>query len=465
MISPELLNENSLKWLRLSFFFFFGLAVLILLYFPNYSRLQKAASLNKKLTIENQWLKTELSSCRSQPVKKKLKSTYAKKIEIRSIGAGFALYLKGEPFLVTGVGYSPIPVGEGYDYDFFANRARPWLLDGELMKAAGINAVRIYSAGQDIEAVKTFIRDMYDNYGIYTIMSDWLGLWEYPRANYCDLEFQAKTKERILKLVEALKDEEGLLMWILGNENNYTFSGTIGFWTCEEVEASPDLRQKQIKRAEIYYKFLNDLAKEIKKIDKTHPVALGNGEANFLEVAAKYCSDIDLLAVIIYRGKKFGNLFNNIRNTFNKPILLSEFGCDSFDAFKQTEDQDIQSEFILSQWKDLYKNTAFSGNPSGNVIGGCLFEWNDEWWKHNEGYKDDWKIHNSEAGWSHGAYFFDIRAENNLNMNEEWFGIVSLDTQMEDGLNKRILKKAYYTLKDYFSHLNIYNLPEKYNLE
>ena len=371
---------------------------------------------------------------------------------------GYILYLDKKPFLIKGVGYNPTPTGKGYTYDFFSDPNKPWLIDGKLMQEAGINCVRIYSAGKDLEKVREFIRDMYEKYGIYTLMSDWLGLWDYPQANYSDQAFRDKTKAKILKTVEALKDEEGLLLWILGNENNYTFSGKIGFWTSEEIEKIDKPCQKQIRKAEIYYGFVNALAKEIKKIDPAHPVTLGNGEDGFLTVASKICKDIDALSIIIYRGKKFGNLFGNIQNAFDKPILLSEFGCDSYNAHKNIEDQEVQSEFILSQWEDLYSNTAFSGNEEGNALGGIVFEWSDEWWKYNESFEEGWPIHNKEADWSHGAYFYDIRAKDNLNMNEEWFGIVSLSEEIVNGLNRRVPKKSYYQLAEYLATLKLNSL-------
>jgi len=381
------------------------------------------------------------------------------KIEIKSTKeGGYLLYVDEKPFLIKGVGYSPTPVGKGYDYDFFSDPNKPWLVDGKLMKEAGINCVRIYSPGEDLEKVKEFVRSMYEKYGIYTLMSDWLGLWDYPRANYSDQAFKDMTMRRILKVAEALKDEEGFLLWILGNENNYTFSGKIGFWTSAEIEKIAEPRQKQIRKAEIYYTFINDLAKEIKKIDSIHPVTLGNGEDGFLRVASGICKDIDALSIIIYRGKRFGNIFNNIRNSFDKPILLSEFGCDSYNAHKDFEDQEVQSEFLLSQWEDLYSNTAFSGIENGNALGGVVFEWSDEWWKYNESYEDGWPIHNKEADWSHGAYYYDIMAKDNLNMNEEWFGIVGLSEEITDGLNKRLPKKSYYDLAGYLTSLKFGSL-------
>ncbi|MFA7677831.1 MAG: hypothetical protein WCY34_06690, partial [Candidatus Omnitrophota bacterium] len=411
------------------------------------------AAQREKLSCENKKLSNELSLCKE--ALGDCRSRYVRKIDIQATPeGGFTLYLRGKPFLIKGVGYNPIPIGKGYDYDFFSDKNKPWLVDGRLMKEAGINCVRIYSTGKNIEETRAFIRDMYEKFGIYTLVSDWLGLWDYPRANYSDNDFCQKTKEKFLGIVKALKDEDGVLMWILGNENNYTFSGKIGFWTSPEIESLKDPCAKQIRRAEIYYSFVNSLAKEIKAIDSIHPVALGNGEASFLDTADKVSPDIDALAIIIYRGKRFGNLFGAVRNAFNRPVLLSEFGCDSYDAYKNQEDQDIQAEFLISQWKNIYENTTLSGNLKGNVLGGCLFEWIDEWWKHNEGYTEGWNNHDTEAGWSHGSYFYDIKAKNNLNMNEEWFGIVSISEEKENGADKRLPKKAYYTLKDFFENLN-----------
>ena len=386
----------------------------------------------------------------------------ASKIEIKTTPEkGYYLTVDSKPFLIKGVIYNPTPICKGYDYEFLLDTSKPWLVDGKLMQESGINCVRIYSTGEDLGKVKEFIHDMYENFGIYTIVSDWLGLWSYPGVNYADKEFQKNTKERLLKVVETLKDEKGLLMWVLGNENSYTFSGKICYWTSPEIDKIKAPKEQQDKRAEIYYTFINDLAKDIKKIDKNHPIALGNGEQSFLDIASKVSGNIDVLAIIAYRGKKFGNLFDQVKGYFDKPVFLSEFGADSYDSYTQKAADDIQAEYIISQWQDLYNHTTFGQNKEGNCIGGSLFEWSDEWWKHSEGYTPDWCVHNTEAGWSHGSYFFDIKAKDNgLNMNEEWFGIVGLSDKEKDdkGINARIPKKSYYALKDFFTKIE--NTPQ-----
>lgn len=380
------------------------------------------------------------------------------KVEIKTTKeGGYYLTVDKKPFLIKGIIYNPTPLCKGYDYDFFNDTNKPWLIDGKLMKEAGINCVRIYSTGEDLDKVKQFVNEMYTKFGIYTIVSDWLGLWSYPGVNYADEQFQKNTKERLLKIAEALKNEKGLLMWVLGNENSYTFSGKICFWTSPEINKIKDLRQQIETRAKIYYSFVDDLAAEIKKIDPNHPVALGNGEESFLDIASKVCDDIDILAIISYRGKKFGNLFDHIKTYFNKPIFISEFGADSYDSYLEKEAEGIQAEYIISQWKNIFEHTAFSKNMEGNCLGGTLFEWSDEWWKHNEGYTPDWCIHNIEAGWSNGSYYFDIKTKNNgLNMNEEWFGIVALSDKKIKGtaIDQRIPKKSYYALKEYLNNIS-----------
>jgi hypothetical protein len=205
-------------------------------------------------------------------------------------------------------------------------------------------------------------------------------------------------------------------------------------------------------RANIYYSFVNDLAREIKKIDPNHPVALGNGELIGLDLASNVCPDIDLVACIIYRGKTFGNLFNSLKATFDKPILLSEFGSDAYDAFLKKEDQNMQAFFLESQWRQVYQNLAGNKEGTGNCLGGTIFEWTDEWWKSNECDQTSWSVHDTHAGWSNGSYYFDIRAEGNKNMNEEWFGIVALSSELENGLNKRIPRKSYYVVREFWKH-------------
>jgi len=320
------------------------------------------------------------------------------------------------------------------------------------MQEMGINSVRIYQQGANPETVKQVIRDLYNNFGIRTILGHWLGFWEYPCPLYGHESFRQRIKKDVLAMANAYKDEPGLLMWILGNENNYSCMGRVNPWSCDEVDKETDPQKKNALRAKIYYSFVNELTDSIHQDDPDHPVALGNGELVGLEFAREFAPNVDLVACIIYRGKTFGNLFNSLKATFDKPIMIAEFGADCYDAFLLKEDQNMQAFFLESQWRQIYENLAGNKEGAGNCLGGAMFEWTDEWWKHNEGCPDAWKAHDTESNWTNGSYYFDIKAQGNKNMNEEWFGIVALSEEKEGGLNKRVPRKAYYVIREFWKN-------------
>jgi hypothetical protein len=380
----------------------------------------------------------------------------AKKVYVKSLEDGrYQLMVAGRPFVVRGVCYNPISTGKSHDDDFWNDPLKPWLVDGELMKKMGINTVRFYQPGEDIEATKRVIADLYKKFGIRTIMGHWLGFWNYPAPFYDDDDFRRKVKEDVLRMVEALKDEEGILAWVLGNENNYSFSGKINPWSSERIDKIQDPRQCLLVRAETYYTLVNEIAREIHRIDPHHPVVMGNGELICLDVANEFAKDVDIVGCIIYRGKTFGNIFKNLKNTFPKPMLLVEFGADAYNAYEKREDEDMQALFLSEQWKEIYRNLATNPGGEGNCLGGIMFEWTDEWWKHNEWDVAAWSVHDTESNWSNGSYYFDIKADRNMNMNEEWFGLVKLLPQDNaaagtEGLNQRVPRKAYYVIRDFW---------------
>jgi len=377
------------------------------------------------------------------------------KVYIQKLKNGhYQLIVGRKPYIVKGVCYNPIPIGANHEYDWWSDANTPWLIDGKLMQEMGVNTVRLYQAHDDIEEVRRVIRDLYTRYGIRTILGHWLGFWEYPCPFYADKKFQDRIKKEVLEMVAAYKDEPGILLWILGNENNYSCWGRVNPWSDDQIDQEPDPQKRNLLRAKIYYTFLNDLAKEIHRLDPEHPVALGNGELVGLDVANEVCPDIDLVAGIIYRGKTFGNLFHSLKATFDRPILLSEIGADSYDAYKNLEEQNMQAFFLESQWRQLYDNLANNNNKkgAGNCLGGTIFEWTDEWWKHNPNDPEGWKIHDTQGGWSSGSYYFDIQAPGNMNMNEEHFGIVALSEELEHGINKRVPKKSYYVIREFWKN-------------
>ncbi len=377
-----------------------------------------------------------------------LSSQGPKKVYIKTLESNrFQLMVGNRPYIIKGMVYSPVPIGRNHSYDFWSDSLKPHLYDGRLMKAMGVNTIRVYKPGKDPIKTKEVIRDLYAKFGIRVVMGHWLGFWDDP--NYADIGFREKVKSDVLKMVETYKDEKGILCWILGNENNVSFSygpQTLNLWTTTEIEALQDPYLKRQARAKIYYSFVNEVAKEIHKIDPLHPTLLANAELTDIDVASKVTPDVDILGCSIYRGKAFGSFFREAGMKFKRPVIIIEFGCDRYNAFLNEEDQGIQAEFIAAEWGEIHKNT-FEGSGVGNCLGGFVFEWTDEWWKFNEEYKSGWYVHDIASSWSNGAYYFDIKAPQNLNINEEWWGVCALK-KGKGGLDERRPTKAYFRLKE-----------------
>lgn len=368
-----------------------------------------------------------------------------KKVSVKKLPEGsFQLLVGDKPYFVQGVVYSPMPIGQDHYYNFWGDAKKPWLVDGRLMKAMGVNTIRFYEPGKNPQEVKKVMRDLYKHFGIRTVLGHYLKFWDYPSANYSDFYTQKKIREEVIEMVKAYKDEPALLFWTLGNENNYSFDQDVNPWSNEELERIENPNTKRLAKARIYYTFINDLAKTIHQLDSNHPVAMGNGELASLEVANEVCDGIDIFGGIVYRGKTFGSFFRQLKSKFNKPNCFLEFGCDSYNAYTKREDQDNQAQYLKSQWQDIAKN-ASSKIGTGNSLGGFVFEWEDEWWKAADQYKEGWKVHDITGGWSNPAYY-DSKVD--YNMNEEWWGVVSISPEIKNGVNKRTPRKAYYTLKD-----------------
>lgn len=376
-------------------------------------------------------------------------STRIPEIKItKSETAGHQLLINQKPFLIRGVCYSPMPIGKDYEYNFWGDSNKPWLVDGKMFQEMGGNTLRFYRLGKNPKEVRQVFDDLHYRNGMYFLVGNYLGFWNWPPPNYSNPEFCEKIKAEVLEMVQLYKNHPGVLMWVLGNENNYSFDLNVQRWSNDEIDALPDPEAQRRAKAKIYYTFVNDLAKEIKKIDPKHPVAMGVGEVASLDLAQPVCPDIDVLAMIAYRGPGFGNLFRQIKQKFDIPVVLTEWGADSYNASTQEPDEENQAQFLKLQWQDIERNT----NPRkgvGNCLGGALFEWLDEWWKGNENLPHTWSVHDTAGHWRNPSYYYDAYGVEPMNMNEEWWGLVAQSEKgKKSGFCERLPKKAYWVLKE-----------------
>lgn len=370
-----------------------------------------------------------------------------------------------KPFVVKGVTYSPVPVGQhlssyglrwqSEDTDGDGQPDSPYqswvdknnndtqdadekaVGDFELMKQMGVNAIRVYRNGEGTEYDpsgfnKKTLRDLHEKYGISVIMGDFLGaytvgsgaLWD-EGTDYKDPVQLENMRRIIIDYVKDHKSEPYVLMWLLGNENLMPADYT-------GVNAS---RTKAASQIEEYMKFVNEIAELIHRIDPDHPVAVGNLDLVSLDEYGKYAPAVDIFGANSYRGASgFGTLWRTVQDAFDRPVMITEYGCDAWDSRKKNENQKMQADYLKGAWDDIRLNMA-GGPGSGNAIGGVLFEFIDEWWKSSNG---SWDTHDSDTdsamafpdGWG----------------SEEYFGVVTRGDG-HDSLERRV-RQSYSLFRD-----------------
>lgn len=367
------------------------------------------------------------------------------RVEVKRSDDGWRLLVDGNPLMVNGMNWDYVPIGTNYNYSLW-NQSPQLIkaaLDQEmsLLKNMGVNSIRVYTG-----IPKQWIEYIYDTYGIYTMLNHSFGrygltingVW-MPNTDYADPEVAAILLKEVRDLAVEYKDTRGLLVYLLGNENNYGL-----FWDGAETEDIPIANRRSTLRARQMYALFNQGAQALKSMDPNRPVAIANGDLLFLDIIAEVTPDIDIFGANIYRGVSFTDLYARLAKEYPKPVLLTEFGADAYNALTNQEDQLCQAYYVHGNWKEIYSNAAGLGQFE-NAIGGYTFQFSDGWWKYRQ--TTDLEVHNENASWSNGGYLCDyVEGENN--MNEEWFGIAAKGYTKGSGLYDLYPRAAYYVLKD-----------------
>ena len=371
------------------------------------------------------------------------------KVEVISKKGGSVLQVNGRDFMINGMNWSYVPIGKNFNYSLWEqpDSTIKAALDDEMsmLKNMNVNAIRVYTGIQP-----KWIKYIYENYGIYTMLNHSFGrygltidgVWT-PVTKYDDPETQELLLSEVEELARKYKGTPGLLMFLLGNENNYGL-----FWAGAETEDFPDEEdQKRAvgeNRGRPMYALMNEATNKIKSINNEVPVAICNGDLLFLDIIAEECPDVDILGTNMYRGESFGDAFKTVKEDYGKPIMFTEFGADAFNAIENQEDQKAQAYYMVNNWHEIYQNAAGLGK-AGNSIGGFTFQFSDGWWK--TGQTENLEIHDTTASWSNGGYEIDhVEGENN--MNEEWFGVCAKGPTNSKGLYDLYPRAAYYALKE-----------------
>ncbi len=369
-------------------------------------------------------------------------ATPAPGVSVVTDASGSVLQVDGQPFLVRGMNWDYSPVGTNYRYSLWVQDDA--FIEGvlrremALLRDMGVNAIRQYD-----DIPPRWVAWIFKNYGIRTMVNPLFGRYGLtidgrwvPSVDYANPKHRAAIKAATLASVKKFEGTPGVLMWLLGNENNY---GLV--WTSAEIGQLP-VGERDAARAVFLYSLYGEVIDEIHKLDPAHPVAIANGDAQYADLIHTHAPHLDIFGTNVYRGATARDLYAVIHQKLGVPVMYTEFGADAFDAKANREDATTQARYLLSQWEDLYAHTR--GKDVGNAIGGFVFQWGDGWWKYKQ--EENLDVHDTNASWSNGGYVEDFVAGRN-NMNEEWFGLCAKGPPDASGNYPVYPRPAYYALQ------------------
>lgn len=331
------------------------------------------------------------------------------------------LSINGEPSIIKGVGYSPVPIGSNKGKDYYTVKYKNiYNRDLPIIRKMGANTLRLW--GWDNDADHTdFLNKMYNNGKdpIYLIASFWIN----AETNISSPEVRNQLKVDFRKMVAKHKNHPAILMWAVGNELNAQWK--------HDKNKMDDL-----------FSLIDEMAKEahLEEGANYHPVTTTLVDANVTETIATYDSkmtNLDVWSVQLYRGKDFGSYFKEYRTISSKPTAILEFGIDAYDEKNNREYEDKQAEYISSLWGHLENNFD-------TAIGGAVMTYSDGWYKGGIGRgKEGCPEYNTSYQSSCG---YPINSHPDGFANVEYWGIVRIK---DNGKAPDIIepRQAYYTLQ------------------
>jgi hypothetical protein len=344
------------------------------------------------------------------------------------------LYVNDRPFVVKGVCYSGIPVGQTYNY-VWEKDTQDLNMDFPLIRAMGGNCIRTYNTFNNSTALDAAYRN-----GLYTII-------ELPVPWGVSFSNNQSDRTNVItnayNMIQKWKTHPGVLMWCIGHEvqNNAVVSNKLNSIFTNRVRS--------------WFRLLNEVAGRIHQWEAPywHPVTYGEGVANvtnfgnwmgattvgnpIFESDDPHMTNLDIWGAQYYPGGMFEpTFFSRYNNLSSKPLWIAETGCDAFDMNTHLENQFMQELYVTNQWRDIKNNLSGEG---GNrpCVGVTFFNWDDGWWKASG---SPW-VHDTNAGWQNPSYYDWTVGHNN--MNEEWWGFVSI----AQGTYQRGFRQVYYSIQ------------------
>ena len=336
---------------------------------------------------------------------------------------GRELIVNNNPYKIKGVGYQPIPIGSQP-----VDPIDPLIFDRDfpLLVSMGCNTIRTWGdpGGQLLTAANT--------YGLKVCA----GYWVDYELDPMNATVRTDLKSGFRAFVARMKNNGAILMWAIGNENNY----------------HPLQNKKE------WYSLINEMAQQAYEEEGAgyHPVAVVNGNFHNIGDMDMYADDaampyLDVWGSNVYPGYYFSGALNEFAELSDKPLWVSEYGVDAYhttawhyEGSACVVDSGYVDEVAQAEWD---ANSTIELLVSDVALGGTIMAYSDEWWK-----ADGLSTHDP------GGFPQDFAYEEALTpdrfMNEEYWGIVaiSLDGEDPDSLDDVTPRQAYYKLKEIFTN-------------
>ena len=300
---------------------------------------------------------------------------------------GDSIYIDGKKFFIKGIGYSPYRPG-----DWPGSKVPLEIVEADFkrIKEAGFNTLRVWDTMLE-EQLK-----LAEKYGLKVMQA--VGL--KPDADFGYSGFIRLAESKVRQMCRRSKNHPNVIMYLLMNEPH----------------ADAVLKSGIDKTLNLYKRLIDIIRKE----DPNRPISMTNAywtlwlDQSIWDVVSfnsySYCD--------FARDIGYANFVKNLKSIHSegRPFLVTEFGLSvspegSGKGSYGGNTEEEQAEGLVTYFRELI---------DGGAAGGCVFEWNDEWWKAGNP-----AVHDADA--------------------EEWFGIIGIEKK---GNPIGTPRKAYYDLKE-----------------
>ena len=349
---------------------------------------------------------------------------------------GGQLIVKGNPFIIKGVGYSPIPIGDDPELkapygDYFTSEYNAiYNRDLPRLREMGANALRLWGWNHTADHFD-FLDNAYNDgvKPLYIIA----GFWMNPGLDI-DPNSPGNVRERIKSdfrsMVATHKNHPAILMWCIGDELNASsmYGGNL----------------------EHLFTLIDEMAGEAHAEEgaTSHPVMVALLEESLIDTISAYEDSVpglDVWGLKASRGNSFGALFSDYQRVSRKPLMVLDFGIDAYDRNQGEEYEKLgrpyQAEYAESLWNEIVDNVDI-------CLGGSIMAYSDEWWMGRYSSPSPGCPDHDPA--DHSVCGYPASSHPDGYANEEWWGIMRT---VQNGSDPDILepRAVYYKLKDLWS--------------